>query len=221
MWLLPIILLFATCGSAQCSKTEFFSYPIHKKTLGNGLDVVVIETPEFKDVLSYNMMILAGSRNETEKGQSGLAHLFEHILFRHRYGGVANGYTQAIRQLGAHNNAWTDFDATYYHPLTFRSNLERLAELEASRFTTLDFEREAFPDRDRRGAGRVPPHQFRPQAEDGREDAPRRCFRAIPTGTPPSGSTKTCWRCPSTTVAGAGPLPALLPPDQCGAGRGR
>ena len=64
-----------TCGCAQSSKPPFVSYPIHKKTLGNGLDVVVIETPEFAGVLSYNMMILAGSRNETEKGQSGLAHL--------------------------------------------------------------------------------------------------------------------------------------------------
>ena len=139
-----IILLFVTCGCAQSSKPPFVSYPIHKKTLGNGLDVVVIETPEFAGVLSYNMMILAGSRNETEKGQSGLAHLFEHILFRHRYGGVPGGYTQAIRQLGAHNNAWTAFDATYYHPLTFRSNLERLAELEASRFTDLNFDEKIF-----------------------------------------------------------------------------
>jgi len=139
-----ILLLAALAASAQAQQAPFFSYPIHKKTLANGLDVLVIETPEFKEVLSYNMMILSGSRNETEKGQSGLAHLFEHILFRHRYQGRPDGYTAAIRQLGAHNNAWTDFDATYYHPLTFRANLERLAELEASRFTGLDFDEKIF-----------------------------------------------------------------------------
>lgn len=141
---LAILLLAVLSAPAQAPPTPFFSYPIHKKTLANGLDVVVIETPEFKEVLSYNMLILAGSRNETEKGQSGLAHLFEHILFRHRYQGQPDGYSEAMRQLGAHNNAWTDFDATYYHPLTFRSNLERLAELEASRFTELHFDEKIF-----------------------------------------------------------------------------
>lgn len=139
---LPLLLfLFAAGAFAQA---PFFSYPIHKKTLPNGLDVVVIETPEFKDLLSYNMMMLAGSRNETEKGQTGLAHLFEHILFRHRYQGRPDGYSEAMRQLGAHNNAWTYFDVTYYHPLTFRANLARLAELESSRFTSLDFDEKIF-----------------------------------------------------------------------------
>ena len=57
--------------------------------------------PEFKDVLSYNAMILAGARNETVKGQSGLAHLFEHIMFRHMYGGEVGGYDRAIGEMGA------------------------------------------------------------------------------------------------------------------------
>ena len=139
--LLAAVLLFSLTGAAQ---PRFFTYPVYKTTLANGLDVVVIETPEFKDVLSYNTMVLAGSRNETERGQSGLAHLFEHILFRHRYQGRADGYSEAIRQLGAHNNAFTNFDVTYYHPLTFRANLERLAELEASRFTRLEFDEQIF-----------------------------------------------------------------------------
>lgn len=129
-----------------------FPYPVHKMTLANGLDVVVIETPEFKDVLSYNTLILAGSGREEEKGKTGLAHLFEHILFRHRYGGVDGGYDEWMGRLGTHNNAWTWFDVTYYHPTTFAANLERrpqgglpgLVELESSRFTSLDFTEKLF-----------------------------------------------------------------------------
>src|SRR5688572_9157518 len=138
LWTLTLALL---AGSVHA---QFLPYPVHKRTLPNGLDVVVIEAPEFKDVLSFNTLILAGSGREEEKGRSGLAHLFEHILFRHRYGGVEGGYDEAMTKMGAHNNAWTWFDVTYYHPLTFSRNLEKLAELEAARFSGLDFTEKTF-----------------------------------------------------------------------------
>lgn len=137
-------MLFALLLAAVSAHAGVLSYPVHKKTLANGLDVVVIEASEFKDVLSFNTLILAGSGREEEKGRSGLAHLFEHILFRHRFGGVEGGYDDAMTRMGAHNNAWTWFDVTYYHPLTFSRNLEKLAELEAARFTGLDFTEKTF-----------------------------------------------------------------------------
>ena len=71
---LILILLAALTATAHA---QFFPYPVQKKTLANGLDVIVIETPEFRDVLSFNTMILAGSGRENEKGRTGLAHLFE------------------------------------------------------------------------------------------------------------------------------------------------
>ncbi len=126
------------------AQERFFPYDVHKRTLENGLDVLVIPTPEFKDVLSYNTLVLAGARNEVEPGKSGLAHLFEHILFRHRWDGKDDGYRLAIEQMGAFNNAWTNFDVTFYHPLTFTSNLESLAALEAARFVKLDYTEKIF-----------------------------------------------------------------------------
>ena len=133
---------------------KVFPYAIHKKTLPNGLDVLVVETPEFKSVLSYNTLVMAGSRNELERGKTGLAHLFEHILFRHAYQGQPGAYQDLMERLGTHNNAWTWFDVTFYHPLSFTSNLagrtlgaEQLPgvmELEASRFEALDFNEKIF-----------------------------------------------------------------------------
>ncbi|MBI5630252.1 MAG: insulinase family protein [Elusimicrobia bacterium] len=148
MKLSATLFLFLAC----LASAGVFPYPVHKKTLPNGLDVVVIETPEFKDVLSYNTMVMAGSGREEEKGKTGLAHLFEHILFRHRYAAEEGGYDDRMGKLGTDNNAWTWFDVTYYHPLTFTRNLERrgkaglpgLAELESSRFTALDFSEKTF-----------------------------------------------------------------------------
>lgn len=148
-----MIALATTMVFAQPKKV--FAYPVHKVTLDNGLDVIFIEMPEFKNVLSFNMLVLAGARNETEKGKTGFAHLFEHIMFRHKFDGAVNGYDDAINKLGAFNNAWTWFDVTFYHPLTFTSNLEPktlasgekvpgLLELEASRFSSLAFDKKIF-----------------------------------------------------------------------------
>ncbi len=139
---LLLSLSLAVSGAQAAEKT--FPYAVTKRTLPNGLDVVVIETPEFKEVLSFNTLVLAGSGKEAEKGRTGLAHLFEHILFRHRLGGMEGGYDEAIRRMGAHNNAWTWFDLTYYHPLTFTSNLRELADLESARFKKLDFDEKTF-----------------------------------------------------------------------------
>ncbi len=145
----------STFVSAQ-SADKFFTYPVQKETLPNGLDVIIIEMPEFKDVLSYNTLVLAGARNETERGKTGLAHLFEHILFRHKYKGQVNGYDETMDELGAFNNAWTWFDVTYYHPLTFAFNLDSkpvtkgteslpgILELESGRFVSLAFDEKIF-----------------------------------------------------------------------------
>lgn len=145
--------VFSHPAAVQAKK--IFPYFVNKTTLENKLDVIIIEMPEFKDVLSFNMMVLTGARNETEKGRTGFAHLFEHIMFRHKYGDMINGYDMAINKLGAHNNAWTSYDVTFYHPLTFTSNLEAvrrstgeivpgLLELEASRFTSLAYDEKIF-----------------------------------------------------------------------------
>jgi len=145
-----LLLALPAAQAAPPTGEKVFPYPIHKKSLANGLDIVVIETPEFKDVLSFNTLVLAGARNEIEPGKTGLAHLFEHILFRHRYAGEENGYDTLMAKLGTHNNAWTWFDVTFYHPLTFTSNLtgtEKLPgvlELESARFTGLDFTEKIF-----------------------------------------------------------------------------
>ena len=137
------IISLAMLVTAGAANAQFFPYPVQKRTLPNGLDVIVIETPEFKNVLSFNTLILAGSGRENEKGRSGLAHLFEHILFRHDHD-TPEAYQPAVEELGAFNNAYTWYDVTYYHPLTFTQNLEELIRLEADRFVDLQYSERVF-----------------------------------------------------------------------------
>ncbi|HEX7150871.1 MAG TPA: pitrilysin family protein [Thermoanaerobaculia bacterium] len=138
--LLSTVFALALAASAEA---QFFPYPVQKRTLPNGLDVIVIETPEFKNVLSFNTLIVAGSGRENEKGRSGLAHLFEHIMFRHAHD-TPQSYQNAMDAMGAFNNAYTWYDITYYHPLTFTQNLERLAALEGARFRELTYTERVF-----------------------------------------------------------------------------
>jgi zinc protease len=146
---------FAQDSSKTSRNLKVFPYEVQTKALPNGLNIIVIRTPEFKDMVTYSTVVFAGSRNETEKGKTGLAHLFEHIMFRHEYGGKPGGYEDAIRRMGAHNNAWTDYDLTFYHPTTFTENLigpiqrpdgpvPGLIELEASQFKSLTMARKTF-----------------------------------------------------------------------------
>ncbi len=134
---------------------KYFPYTIYTRTLNNGLNVIIIPTPEFKDMVTYATPVFAGSRNETEKGKSGLAHLFEHIMFRHEFGGKPGGYEDDMNAIGADNNAWTDYDMTFYHPFTFAQNLvgpvqtpkgpvPGVIELEADRFQHLTMQRKVF-----------------------------------------------------------------------------
>jgi len=147
--------LFGQVAKPVSPSTHFFPYPVHQKVLPNGLHVVVIPTPEFKDMVTYATPVFAGSRNETEKGKTGLAHLFEHIMFLHRLDGKPSGYQEMIRRMGAHNNAWTNYDMTFYHPTTFASNLvgpiqrpdgpvPGLIEMEADRFKHLNLDQKEF-----------------------------------------------------------------------------
>lgn len=139
----------------EATQKAFFPYPVEQHVLANGLPVIIIRAPEFKDMATYATAVFAGSRNETEKGKTGLAHLFEHIMFRHEFGGLPGGYDQMIRRMGADNNAWTDYDMTFYHPSTFSANLigpvqapggeiPGLIELEAARFQNLTLDKKIF-----------------------------------------------------------------------------
>src|SRR5438093_10490018 len=52
-----------------------------EKTLANGLKVIVVPTG-FPNIVSVQIPVQTGSRNEVEPGKSGFAHFFEHMMFR-------------------------------------------------------------------------------------------------------------------------------------------
>ncbi|HMO96862.1 MAG TPA: insulinase family protein, partial [Tepidiformaceae bacterium] len=60
---------------------DIIPFPAEQVTLPNGLRVIAVNTG-FPNLVSRQIPVQTGSRNEVEPGKSGFAHFFEHMMFR-------------------------------------------------------------------------------------------------------------------------------------------
>jgi len=92
--------------------------------------------------VSYQTFINAGSRDETKPGASGIAHVFEHMMFR----GTEKhpDYDEAVSYMGPQTNAYTSEDYTCYFINAKAEFLYEIIEVESDRVRNLQFTREAF-----------------------------------------------------------------------------
>src|SRR5262245_56053404 len=79
---------------------------------------------------------LVGSRNE-KPGKTGIAHLFEHLMFNETEGLAAGEFDRQLEELGAESNASTWLDWTHYDIAIPSSGFDRVVELEAERMNHL------------------------------------------------------------------------------------
>ena len=117
--------------------------PRPEKTLANGLKVIVVPTG-FPNIVSLQIPVQTGSRNEVEPGKSGFAHFFEHMMFRGTKAYPADKYQEILTQVGARQNAYTTDDYTNYHTTFSKEDLETMLEVEADRFQNLAYSAEGF-----------------------------------------------------------------------------
>ena len=122
---------------------KIFPFPTHVKDLRNGLRVIVIETG-FPDVVSVQIPVSVGSRNEVEPGKSGFAHFFEHMMFRGTPTMSATEYQAVLTAIGADSNAYTSDDLTNYHTTFNKEDLETVLRMEADRFMNLSYSEADF-----------------------------------------------------------------------------
>ncbi len=104
--------------------------PHAKRTLANGLDVVVHEDRRVP-IVAVNLWYHVGSKNE-RTGRTGFAHLFEHLMFEgseHHNG----SFLQPLQQAGALLNGSTNTDRTNYWEVVPTSALELALWMESDR----------------------------------------------------------------------------------------
>ena len=110
------------------------------KKLSNGLQVILIEDHTLP-IVSYQTWFKVGSVDE-KPGSTGLAHLFEHLMFK---GTPKFGPKQIFHQLeakGAEVNAFTTRDYTVYYENFISSLLPKVIEIESDRMNNLTLTQE-------------------------------------------------------------------------------
>jgi zinc protease len=111
------------------------SLSIDRFVLANGLQLLLCEDKS-APVVSVHTWFRVGSRHEVE-GKTGLAHLFEHLMFNEIEGRGAGYFDRKLEEAGAESNASTWLDWTQYNIAIPKEQLALVLELEAERMSKL------------------------------------------------------------------------------------
>ncbi|MGH7460155.1 MAG: M16 family metallopeptidase [Longimicrobiales bacterium] len=105
--------------------------PFQRFTLANGLQVIVHEDHSVP-IVAVNLWYRVGSKDE-RKGRTGLAHLFEHLMFEGSANVPAGQFDELLESAGGVNNGSTATDRTNYWETVPAEALELALFLEADR----------------------------------------------------------------------------------------
>ena len=131
-WMPVLLVILAVTGSGFAA--DLPPMKIEKYELPNGLDVILQEDHTIPN-LTVNVWYHVGSKNE-EKGRTGFAHLFEHMMFQ----GSKNhdkDYFTPFEKIGGDVNGSTTEDRTNYYESVPSNYLELALWLEADRLANL------------------------------------------------------------------------------------
>ncbi|TMP31340.1 peptidase M16 [Pseudoalteromonas rubra] len=141
----------ATQQSAQQTPTSIEAQASNKvfaqdyvlEELDNGLRVMVVKT-DYPDVVSLQIPVSVGSRNEVEPGRTGFAHFFEHMMFKGSEKFPQDVYADILKNSGVDNRAYTTNDYTNYHLNFSKEHLDKVLEIKADIFQNLSYSESQF-----------------------------------------------------------------------------
>jgi zinc protease len=105
-------------------------------TLSNGLQVVVV-TDRRAPVVTHQLWYRVGAADEP-RGRSGMAHFFEHLMFKGTERIPRGEFSRIIARNGGDDNARTSWDYTEYYERIARDRLELVMGMEADRMRHLN-----------------------------------------------------------------------------------
>jgi zinc protease len=132
--LVSLNLLPSAAFAAADSSVKDAADDILVTELENGLRVVLLEdrrTP----VVAFQLWVDAGSSDESF--YTGIAHLFEHMMFKGSKNIEPEVHARLINERGGRINAYTNRDVTVYHEDVTSESLPLVIDLEAERFANL------------------------------------------------------------------------------------
>jgi zinc protease len=132
-WLTAVLL---TTGAMCMSASAEGAAPAPSTfKLANGMQVVVV--PDYRaPVVTHMVWYKVGSSDEAP-GKSGIAHLFEHVMFKETDDIKPGEFDAIVSRNGGQLNAFTSWDYTAYYERVAKQHLAKMMELEAERMTDL------------------------------------------------------------------------------------
>ena len=115
---------------------------VDRYRLGNGLEVLH-QHSDRAALVSYQTWFRVGSSDEVPK-KTGMAHLFEHLMFKGTYGVPEGEFDRRLEAVGGRINAATWLDWTYYYEDVPSAALDEVVRLEADRMKNLCLEPTPF-----------------------------------------------------------------------------
>lgn len=103
--------------------------------LDNGMEVVVIEDHR-APVVVHMVWYKIGSADEAA-GVSGVAHFFEHLMFKGTNDMAAGEFSATVEAQGGNDNAFTNTDFTAYYQRVAADRLDLMMKMEADRMRDL------------------------------------------------------------------------------------
>lgn len=138
----PAVAVAAPAAAAVVQPQWKQTAGVFHTTLPNGMGLWV-KPDRRSPTVAHMLWVRVGAMDEPE-GQSGVAHVLEHMMFKGTPRLAPGEYSRRVAGLGGRDNAFTSRDATVYHQQVPAAHLETVMELEADRFAHNQWEDAEF-----------------------------------------------------------------------------
>jgi zinc protease len=126
-----ILILLALLSSARAQDAKIFQF-----ALQNGMQVVVV--PDHRAPIVTHMLWYRVGSVDDPPGLSGMAHFFEHMMFRGTATVPSDQFAQTVARNGGEDNAFTTHDYTCFYEQIAKDRLKLVMALDADRMANLD-----------------------------------------------------------------------------------
>jgi len=130
-------------AAVETNNNKVFSQNYVFKELANGLRVLIVKT-DYPDLVSVQIPVSVGARDENEVGKTGFAHFFEHMMFKGSEKYPQAVYADLFKNAGVDNGAYTTNDYTNYHLDFSKDHLDKVLEIQADHFKNLTYTEAQF-----------------------------------------------------------------------------
>jgi zinc protease len=120
------------CGATAAGQENH----VFQFALQNGMQVVVV--PDHRAPVVTQMLWFRVGGTDDPPGLGGLAHFFEHMMFRGTTAVKGGQFAQTVSRNGGENNAFTTHDYTAFYEQIAKDRLSIVMGLEADRMVNLD-----------------------------------------------------------------------------------